>query len=76
MEKVLLKIEEVLCPKPARGRGAGLEGFSGIWVVCPTSSKAFGQRKKDKKVLPETLNLLGPVLSKGFHFCNSLLGLL
>jgi hypothetical protein len=44
-----LKIEEVLCPKPARGRGAGLEGFSGIWVVCPTSSKAFGQRKKGQE---------------------------
>jgi hypothetical protein len=46
MEKVLLNIEEVLCPKPERG---GVEGFSGIWVVCPTSSKAFGQRKKEQE---------------------------
>ncbi len=45
------------------------------WCAQPLP-KLLVREKKSKKALPETLNLLGPVLSRGFHFCNSLLGLL
>jgi len=77
MEKVLLRIEEVLCPKPARGRGGGGLGVSLASGGCAKPlPKLLVREKKGKKVLPETLNLLGPVRSRGLHFCNSLLGLI
>jgi hypothetical protein len=52
MEKVLLKIEEVLSPKPARGKGRGVGlrvSVASGWCAQPLPKKAFGHRKKGQE---------------------------
>ncbi len=46
MEKVLLKIEEVLCPNPARGKGGSIWGF--LWHLggVPNLFQSFWSEKK------------------------------